>query len=211
MRLSRTELFFMNQITKGPLPFGVSLKYDRSCSVEDQKKQIVTSFQQKRLMDEKEQLTKEGFALLQIWESYRRCDVHLIINKNYIAVYPDRRSIILSPVGEEYELYSVDSSKILFTLIKECSFMQGEDYTPDKHVYIMDYDKWYQEIAEYDSNIMVIGEFYKRATKSEMVYYWNNQKGYQYDFHSKEKRELSPRMLRIQCMRYLNVKEIKNG
>ncbi len=211
MRLSKQELFFINEITDGPKPFGVFLKYDKSISAEEQKHMIISSMKQKELMDEKENFTESAIFLLQMWELYRKCETHLVINQSYVAVATNRRAVILKPIENEYEIYTLDSAKILFAIIKDCAFMQREDYEIEEKVFILDYDTIQKKQISLNTNSLIIGEFYKNVTKEEVLYYWDEKKGYQYNFHTKEQREISPRMMRIRMMKYLQMGEYIDG
>lgn len=209
MRLSKDELLFINGVTKGTSPFGVFFKYPSESQMEEYKQRVIKSLQEKKILDRNNKFTKEGIAVLMLWELYRNCEKHLIINKMKLAVFPNRRVIGIEDMENEneYELISLDSIVILTSLIKECNYMKGEEKEVSCRQENITFEQWGDEIEDYDGEVIILGEYINQKVIQEEAYYWNENKGYRYDMNKGIKREISPRSMRLRLMMYLEIKK----
>lgn len=60
LKLTEEELIFMNSVTKGPVPFGVFLKYPVWKDTEDLKEEIMGSLQKKGILNEEDYWDAKG-------------------------------------------------------------------------------------------------------------------------------------------------------
>ncbi|WP_455717220.1 DUF5081 family protein [Anaerosporobacter sp.] len=207
MRISKEELLFINEVTKGPNPFGVFFKYPLESQMAEYKDRVIKSFQTKKLLDRDNKFTKEGIAILMLWEEYRKCEKHLIINKMKLAVYPNRRVIGIADRENEYELIAVDSVVILTSLLKECNYMTEKEKEVSFRQEKITFEQWLEELEDYDGEVIVLGEYINQKVKQEEAYYWKENKGFKYDMSKGSKREISPRSMRLQLMMHLELKK----
>ncbi len=64
LKLTEDELLFINSVTKGPVPFGVFLKYPAWKDTEDLKEEILLSLQKKGIVNEEKKITEFGMIPL---------------------------------------------------------------------------------------------------------------------------------------------------
>ena len=58
-----------------------------------------------------------------------------------------------------------------------------------------------------DGGMVIAGSFMDKEPEKEVVYYWDENRGYQYDLNKERERQLQPRQLRLRLMELLNVQE----
>jgi len=210
MKLNQDELVFLTGVTKGAEPFGLFLKYPGKDRIEDYKKEVLSSLQEKGILDQEQKFTREGTALLLLWEAYRGCKKHLILNHLYLAVCPNRRVIGIGKQGEDYELFSTDSAVVLTALLKKYEFLRT-DGTKEHHLpkklpcEKLPYGDWVKELEDCQENLLILGDYREKTPRQEDVYYWKENKGYRYDPGNGYRREISSRSMRLQFLNYLEI------
>lgn len=206
MRLDQNELLFLNGVTRRPEPFGIFLTYPADAEMEGYKEKVTKSLQEKGVLDGEQKFTKEGTALLLLWERYCDCGKHLVLNHMFLAAYPDRRAIGVGRHGEEYELFSADSAVVMAALLKKFDFLRMGDTEGGYRLEKIPYDEWTREIEGYGENLLILGDYRKKAPEQEEVYYWKGDKGYRYDLGKGHRRQISSRSMRLQLLKYLGIK-----
>lgn len=211
MRLNKNELLFINEVTKGPAPFGIILSYPKEEHVEEFKKEVLQSLKEKEFIDSKEKFTEKGIALLLVWEEYRKCSKHLILNQMYLSVGSNRRVVGIVRDEEEYDVFSTDSVAIMAKLIESYEFLGKKDNKVSIEVEKVSYDDWVEELERCQGDILVLGEFQDKTPETEEVYYWKEDKGYRYNINLGYRRQMSPRDMRLRFLRYLEIREEIGG
>lgn len=206
MKFQIEELLFLTNITKGPMPFGVFLKFPVKRTGKEVGEEAVTLLQKKGVLGADRKFTREGALVTSYWEAYRCSNRHLIINKSYLAVLPDRRLIILTKCGKEYDFQTMDATVYMKLLLDKCEFMcQKENAGERRRSERIPYDVWQKERAQKEEPCLVVGVFEDQQMKREMVYYWKEEAGYVYDLNKEKVRTIQPRKMRIQFLDYLGM------
>jgi hypothetical protein len=216
MNLTQEELLFINEVTKGREPFGLFLKYPEQDEMEKYKMEVVKSLQEKGILSETQSFTQKGIALLLLWEEYRNCEKHLIMNHTYLSISQNRRVVGIKKTKGEYQLFSTDSMAILYTILRDYKFLQQEDIRKQYKAEKVSYEAWSKEIETFGDQILIIGDYRKKEVldaeivnqeevRKECVYYWKDHHGYMYDMNLGERREAGPRTIRMELLRYLGI------
>jgi len=208
LKLTEEELIFMNSVTKGPVPFGVFLKYPVWKDTEDLKEEIVRSLQKKGILNEERKITEFGMIPLIMWEEYRNAVHHMVLNQTCFAVLPNGRLIGIRNTGKEYWLSTGRGEEILLELLQKNRFLRGgenerEHYTSRR----LTYDEWSRLMHEKDYHMLIAGSYVNYKPEKETAYYWDEEEGYQYDLNKGRERRLRPRQMRMRLMELLNVRE----
>lgn len=212
MRLNQDELLFLNHVTEGEPPFGMFLRYPPNMEVSSYKNKVMRSLLEKGIIDTQQKFTKEGVAILLLWEEYRNCKKHVVLNHILMAVLPNRRVIGIIKKEHEFEIFSTDSAAIMLALLKKYDFLCLGNTEGNYHLEKYSYADWAKEMEQYGDNILVFGEYTEYTPKKEEIYYWKEDKGYRYDLNTGYRRQISSRAMRLQFLRHLNlVKEQENG
>ena len=212
MKLNQDELLFLNHVTEGAPPFGVFLKYPPNTEVRSYKNKLMKSLQEKGIIDAQQKFTKEGAAVLLLWQEYRNCKKHVVLNHILMAVLPDRRVIGIIKKEQEFEIFSADSAAVMLALLKKYDFLCLGNTKGNYLLEKCPYENWADEMERYGDNVLVIGEYTEYTPEKEEIYYWKEDTGYRYDLNTGYRRQISSRAVRLQFLRYLNlVKEQKNG
>lgn len=212
MRFSEEELVFFNGVTKGETPFGIFLYYPTEEKIEEYKKKVLKSLQEKGILNEEEKFTKEGIAVVMAWEEYRNCKKHLIFNRLYLAMLPNRRVIGLIRAGKEYEFFISDSAAVMMGFWKKHEFLRQGNTEGSYKMEKIPYSTWEGEIEKYGENILMYGEYRGKNPQKEEVYYWKGNIGYRYDMNTGYRRQMGSRAMRLQILKNLGItKEQING
>lgn len=208
LKLTEDELLFINSVTKGPVPFGVFLKYPAWKDTEDLKEEILLSLQKKGIVNEEKKITEFGMIPLLMWEEYRNAVHHLVLNETCFAVLPNGRLTGVRKMGREYYLSTGRGEEILLELLKKNRFLcggekEGEHYTSRR----LTYDEWSRLMHEKDYQMLITGSYVDYKPEKETAYYWDEEEGYQYDLNKGRERRLKPRQMRRRLMEVLNVRE----
>lgn len=206
MKFSEQEMVFLNSLSDGPMPFGLSLSVPEG----EKEKYIadtIQSLKSKNIVDSDTKLSKLGIIPVKVLEIYKNAEEHILLNHLYMCRTSDNKLICIAPNSQEYDMFTVDPSVVLLMLLKQSSYMcraQDKDavpYAPQK----VDYEKWQQSMASFADHSIVVGKFQKGRPVLEKNYYWDEQTGFTYDFHSEERTQLYPREMRLQLMDILGI------
>lgn len=202
MLFSREELLFFTMITEGPMPFGIPLKFPREKNVEEVQKDIVEKLIQKELLDKENEFTESGIAVTLLWEEYRKCEKHLVINEKLLAVLPNRRVILIARQEKNFEIQSFDAVLVLAELLKECDFMRESTSDESYKPHILDIKEWHKKMQYYENRKILIGVF-KNKKVEERAFYWEKNKGFMYDLDRQIEIQIQPRRMRAYFMKEL--------
>jgi len=217
MKFSAQEMIFLNSLSDGPAPFGISF----SMPVEAEKEKFIAdtiqSLKGKNIVDSDAKLSKLGVIPVKVLEIYKNAKEHIIFNHLFMCRTADNQFICIVPVSGEYDMFSIDPSVVLLMALKQSSFMCGAQekdaipFQPQK----IDYEEWQQSMTPFADNNIVVGKFQGEHPVLEKVYYWDDQIGFVYDFHIQERTQLFPREMRLQLMDILGIsyetEELKLG
>lgn len=208
LKLTEEELLFINSVTKGPVPFGVFLKYPAWKDTGDLKEEILLSLQEKGIVNEEKKITEFGMIPLIMWEEYRNAIHHLVLNETCFAVLSNGRLTGIRKMRGEYYLSTGRGEEILLELLKKNRFLCGgekerEHYTSRR----LTYDEWSKLMQEKDYHMLIAGSYVNYNPEKETAYYWDEEEGYQYDLNKGKERRLKPRQMRLRLMELLNVRE----
>lgn len=202
MKFTEQEMVFLNSLSDGPSPFGISLTVPSDEDKEHYLVSTIQSLKEKNIVDADSKLSKLGVIPVKVLEIYKNADEHILLNRLCMCRTSDNQLICILPDENGYDMFSVDPSVILLMLLKQSSYLckaQEKDvvpYLPQK----MDYVKWQQSTAPFAGHSVVVGKFQKDVPILEKNYYWDEQNGFQYDFHTEEQTQLNPREMRLQFM-----------
>ncbi len=206
--LTKEELIFLNNVTKGPAPFGVVLRYPRWRDAEELKEEIVASLQEKGILDEERKITQYGMIPLLLWEEYRNARRHVVLNEVYFAMLPGGRMTGLREWEGKYCLMTGRGEEILMELLKGSEFLRSADRKGEHYASReVDYETWSGAMHRMDGGMVIAGSFVDDEPEKEVVYYWDENRGYQYDLNKGRERQLQPRQMRLRLMELLNVQE----
>lgn len=208
IKLTKEELIFLNNVTKGPAPFGIFLRYPKWRDTEELKEEIVTSLQEKGILDEEKKITQYGMIPLLMWEEYRNAKKHIILNGVYFAMLPGGRITGVREFEGAYYLMTGRGEEILLELLKENEFLRSADRKEEHYTSRqLDYVAWSKRMRDSKPGMVITGSFVDYEPEKEVVYYWNETGGFQYDLNKGRERQLQPRQMRMRLMELLNVQE----
>ncbi len=205
MRVSQDELLFINSVTKGPEPFGVLLRYPGQEKISGFKKEVIQTLQMKQILNENQKFTKEGAALLLLWEEYRNSRKHLILNHIILAICPKGRVIGITKQENGYEIFSVHGAVVMTALLKKYKFLRMETRGMNCEQKKIPYADWAKEMERYGENVIITGVFHEREPETEEVFYWSGDKGCRYEIASCWQSTMSPRTMRMCLLNDLGI------
>ncbi len=208
LKLTEEELIFINNVTKGPAPFGVFLKYPAWKDTGKLEEELLGSLMEKGILDAGKKITGYGMIPLLLWEEYRNADRHLVLNQAVFAVLPDGRLTGVRKIGKDYYLTTGRGGELVFELLKQSPFLrggekEGEHYASRR----LSYDEWGRRMREEDYQVLVAGSYAGYSPEKETAYYWNQEEGWQYDLNKGRERRLKPRQMRMRLLELFNVRE----
>ena len=206
MIFTANELEVLSNISGEEKLFGVINRPVLSEEKESFEKKTTESLQKKGILDSDGKLRKNGSIPIYILEQYKKAKKHLIINNFRLAVLPSNKIISVVPVEGGYDL-SATNSIVLFTeFIKMKEYFRRAEIEVDRKT--RKYKKiedWEPEFKQCGDNNILIGVFEGKKITEEVVLYWNNEMGYMFNLHSGDRKEMSPRMMRLYLMGILDI------
>lgn len=149
LMVSEQELLWMNQVTRGPAPFGVCLKYPANKDVGEVKTQLTESLKEKRILDGSGRLSSYGTTQLMLWEEYRRAERHLVVNGMFLAVLENGRMVAVKKGGTDYYMTTTWGQEVLLALLKEIPFLrQGDEEQENVPSCRLSYEEWSKKMQE---------------------------------------------------------------
>lgn len=207
MRLTNNEIVFLTSVSRGRVPIGVTYRLPRRNEKELFMKETIRSLMKKGILDEKENLTKEGTALIYSWEQYRNCHTHIRLNHVNAAVLPGNILLTVIKVEEEYEAACIRSEVLMTELLKQSAYLcQAEEKPQRGRWQDIDEDEFKEKFEESDDGIY-LAEYLSGRLISEKVYFWKGQQGYLFNKSQGRIRELSPGIMRKQIYKVLKGSE----
>lgn len=206
MILTASELAVLSHISGNEMLFGVPNKSVRIKEQENFVQQTTESLKEKGILDNEGKLRKKGTLPIYILEQYKKAKKHLIINNIKLAVLPTHKVISIIPVENGYDL-STEDSVVFFTQfmgLKEYFGRADFNVNYERKKYKV-YEDWEKEFQKYRDDYILIGAFDEKKVIEEIVLYWDEEMGYLFDLHSVERKEMSPRMMRLHLMELLDI------
>lgn len=209
MRFTKREIMFLTSVSHGKKPLGVIFQMPKQGEREDYIRETLLTLARKGLISEEGSLTKEGAAVLKIWEIYRNSENFVTVGETYFAIIPDGKLLMVSPVLEEYEVRFVMPEVIMHGALKESRFLCLSEEKMIKGKW-QDYDEteWMKKEEEIEGGIH-IREVSKGKQTSDNFYFWTKEKGYLVNVTRNRIRELSSGIMRRQI--YSMLGGDKNG
>lgn len=209
MRFTKKEIMFLTSVSYGKRPLGVTLQMPKQADREEYIRETLLSLAKKGLVSEEGRLTKEGAAVLKIWEMYRNSEKHTAVEDTYFAIIPEGKLLMITPVQEEYEIRFVMPEVLMHGILKVSGFLcLGEEKMVKGKWQDFDEAEWMKKSQEIEGSIH-ISEFVKGKQTSDNLYFWTKEKGFLVNVSRKRIRELSSGIMRRQI--YATLGGNKNG
>lgn len=207
LKVSEQELLWMNQVTRGPAPFGVYLKYPANKGVEEMKAHLTESLKGKGILDKSGRLSRYGTTQLMLWEEYRRAERHLVVNGVLLAILENGRMVAVRKDGTDYYMTATWGHEVLLSLLKELPFLrQGEEEQEKVPSCRLSYEEWSKKMQEEGWEVLFTGSFRGYEPEKEVAYCWKDGSGCQYDLNREWERSILPRQMRLRLMELLEVR-----
>ena len=124
-----------------------------------------------------------GFLPARALECYKESRNHVIINYLHIALLEQREAIVIIPLkNREYEMLRLrESLSYIYywkyiRLLQDWNSIRKGAFTAARHWFFL------REVKDCKENIM-IGEFQDNALTKEWLYYWKNNRIFEYDLN----------------------------
>lgn len=207
MRFTEHEMVFFNSITKGNEVFGIPLKFRPEGNHEEEVKRTVKGLMEKGVLKSETELSRQGVLPARALECYKESKVHIIINYLHIALLEKKEAIVIIPLkNREYEMLRLPRVALVHLLLDKYPVLRAGAKTVDIKTEMMDMDTFLQELKEYEGNIM-IGEFQNGVVERELVYYWKEEKMYQYDLNREIRKGVNAVQVRRELLKLLRITE----
>lgn len=207
MKFTEHEMVFFNSITKGNTVFGIPLSFRSKDSHDREVKRTIQGLLEKGVLQSEMKLSRQGALPARALECYKESKTHIIINYLHIALLEKREAVVIIPLkNREYEMLKLPRIALLYLLLNKYPLLRGEAKPTKAGPELVDIDTFLQELKEQEGNIMV-GEFQNEAIVKEQVYFWKEERIYQYDLNAQLKREVNPVQIRRELLNLLQIRE----
>lgn len=202
MEFTNQEIMFLTSVSRGRMPFGISVRRPLKEEEEIYVKETMKSLQQKGILDEKERLTEEGIVIIHFWEKYRNCNRHITFNDVRAALLPEGKIIMVTGKEENYDIRMIMPEIFMYGVLKNNDFLciGGKDERGKWQD--MDVDSWQKQIGEMDGSIF-LSEYIQGKKVDEKIYCWKDKDGYLLNVQKKRVRVLSSSVMRRQIYRVI--------
>lgn len=207
MKFSEQEMVFLNSITDGPSPFGLTLHVPEDMDREKYVAETVQSLQKKNVIGPDGRLSRPGVIPVRVFELYRNAESHVLLNGLLLCETEDRRRICIAKDKDGYELFCMDAAAILVLLLKASPYMRRAQ---PKEVPIpvprkLREGEWEQAAETYSKRNILAFRFEGRSPVERKVFCWDDENGYEYDLTAEERTAVSPREMRLRLMKLLGI------
>lgn len=207
MKFTEHEMVFFNSITKGNTVFGIPLGFRSKDGHDREVERTIQGLLEKGVLQSETELSRQGALPAMALECYKESKTHIIINYLHIALLEKREAVVIIPLkNREYEMLKLPRIALLYLLLNKYPLLRGEAKLTEGEPELVDIDTFLQELKEQEGNIMV-GEFQNEAIVKEQVYFWKEERIYQYDLNAQLKREVSPVQIRRELLNLLQIRE----
>lgn len=207
MKFTEHEMVFFNSITKGNTVFGIPLSFRSKDSHDREVKRTIQGLLEKGVLQSETELSRQAALPARALECYKESKTHIIINYLHIALLEKREAVVIIPLkNREYEMLKLPRIALLYLLLNKYPLLRGEAKPIETGPELVDIDTFLKELKEQEGNIMV-GEFQNEAIVKEQVYFWKEERIYQYDLNAQLKREVSPVQIRRELLNLLQIRE----
>lgn len=203
MKLTNNEIVFLTSVGRGSIPFGVRYHMPQAGKEDEFIEETMQSLTEKGILDEEQKLTREGAVLIRIWELYRNCRRHIIINRIHAAVLDGGQLITVYRNGEEYEVSCMHSAVLMLAILKQSEYLCMGEEKPERGKWrTIGAEEWQKELEEIEGFIPVM-EYEGVKMQAEKLFYWKKQEGYLLNPDNMRVRRLSPALMRQQIYKIL--------
>lgn len=207
MKFTEHEMVFFNSITKGNTVFGIPLGFRSKDGHDREVEKTIQGLLEKGVLQSETKLSRQGALPARALECYKESKTHIIINYLHIALLEKGEAVVIIPLkNREYEMLKIPRIALLYLLLNKYPLLRGEAKTIETGPELVDIDTFLKELKEQEGNIMV-GEFQNEAIVKEQVYFWKEERVYQYDLNAQLKREVSPVQIRRELLNLLQIRE----
>lgn len=211
MRFTEHEMIFFNSITKGNEVFGIPLKFRPQESHEEEVGKTIQGLIKKGVLESETKLTKAGMLPARALECYKESRTHIIINYLHIALLEKKEAVVIIPLkNREYEMLLLPRVAVLYLLLEKYPILRNGAAPEKEKPQVEDIDTFLRELKECKEHIMV-GEFQKKTLVREWVYFWKEDRIYEYDLNRQLKKGADAVQIRKKLLRLLKIsKEAEN-
>lgn len=203
MKFTNNEIVFLTSVGRGSIPFGVRYHMPQTGKEEEFIEETLQSLTEKGILDKERKLTKEGAVVIRLWELYRNCRRHIIINHIHAAVMDRGQLITVYRDGEEYEVSCMHSAVLMLAILKQSEYLCLGEEKPERGKWrTVGAEEWQKEFEEIDGFIPVM-EYEGTVMQEKKLFYWKKQKGYLLNMEKMRVRSLSPALMRRQIFTIL--------
>ncbi|NLK76324.1 MAG: DUF5081 family protein [Clostridiales bacterium] len=207
MRFTENEMVFFNSITKGNDVFGIPLKFRPQESHEEEVKKTIQGLMKKGVLASETELTKQGLLPARALECYKESQNHIIINYLHIALLEKKEAIVIIPLkNHEYEMLRLPRVAVLYLLLEKYPILRTGTVAGKEKPQVEDIDTFLRELKECKENIMV-GEFQENILIREWVYFWKEDRIFEYDLNRQLKKGVDAVQIRRELLRLLAINE----
>ena len=153
------------------------------------------------------ELTKQGLLPARALECYKESQNHIIINYLHIALLEKKEAIVIIPLkNHEYEMLRLPRVAVLYLLLEKYPILRTGTVAGKEKPQVEDIDTFLRELKECKENIMV-GEFQENTLIREWVYFWKEDRIFEYDLNRQLKKGVDAVQIRRELLRLLAINE----
>lgn len=207
MKFSEQEMVFLNSISDGPPPFGLTLHVPEDKAREQYVAQTIQSLQKKNVIGPDGKLSRLGVIPVRVFELYKNAESHVLLNGLLLCGTEDRRRICIAQDKDGYDLFCMDAAAILVLLLKASPYMrraQPKDVPAPKPRKLKE-GEWEHAAETYSDRNILAFRFEGRSPVERKVFCWDDENGYEYDLAAEECTAISPREMRLRFMKLLGI------
>ncbi len=198
MKLTDTELRFLNAVTGGEDLFGVPTRRKKQENgKQNLRKETVKSLMDKGVLISENRLSQQGALPVRALERYKKAPVHLIVNHLRVALTEENSAVLLLPAGEEYDLYEIPTALLSGVIGRFLPFTTGwerrneKTFPRDGEWRKMDTDSFLKEIYMV-RNSLTLGVYRSGRPVQEQLFYEKDGRWKTYDFRMEAVRDTVP-------------------
>lgn len=207
MKFSEREMVFLNSISDGPTPFGLTLHGPEEINREQYVAETVQSLQKKNVIGPDGKLSRLGVIPVRVFELYKNAGSHVLLNELLLCETEDRRRICIAQDKDGYELFCMDAAAILVFLLKASPYMrraQPKD-VPTPVPRKLKEGEWERAAETFSKRNILAFRFEGRSPVEQKVFCWDEENGYEYDLAAEECTAVSPHEMRLRLMKLLGI------
>jgi hypothetical protein len=201
MKFSKQELICFNSILDGKAIVGINLSKEEIQDEDKYIKETIDLLKEKNILDENGKLMQLGTLPIKALGEYKNAKEHVSINMLRIGILDEDKIVVIDTKDDKYDIYMSHKAIIIKEILGKSSFMRSSSTSSDNFVIekIKDNNLIIKK-EDYDKESLSVIKYSNGCHIKEKIYYWDDNEGFEYDFISGTRVQLSPRTMRINLL-----------